>query len=73
MTKCISILSTAWLLPKRQNDTNWLYVQIGLKSQVLKNQILAISCPTPLFCLSCKLQGIEPWSTAALPITDGPP
>ena len=38
-----------------------------LKSQVLKNQILAISFPTPRFCLSCKLPAIEPWSTAALP------
>ena len=40
-----------------------------VKSQVLKNQKCAISCPRPLFCLSCELPGIKPASTAELPTT----
>ena len=33
--------------------------KIGLKYQVKKSQKFPISCPTTLFCLSCKLPGIK--------------
>ena len=41
----------------------------SLKSQVLKIQKFVGSCPTPLFCLSCELPGIESRSTAQLSTT----
>ena len=43
--------------------------QNWIKKSTLKNHKFAISCPRPLFCLSCKLPGIKPASTAELPTT----
>ena len=43
--------------------------QNWIKLQIKTIQKFSMSCPTPLFCLSCQLPRIEPGSTAELPTT----